>query len=132
MKIFDGLDVGFINICKIEPLFNLFFYSNMYQEYTSFHKLESGREYYILSCNGYKFKKYKGIFDDYRYSRTGGDRFAVARFYHNSLSYYCTDDDEFYDVKKIRENSQRAIKTMEQRSLNMILKRIVNEEFEWS
>jgi hypothetical protein len=62
----------------------------------------------------------------------GGNRFAVARFYYNSLCYYCTDNDEFHDVEKIRDNSQRAIETMEQRSLNMILKRIVNEEFEWS
>jgi hypothetical protein len=62
----------------------------------------------------------------------GGDRYAFAWFYHNSSSYYYTVDDEFYDVEKIRENSQRAIQTMEHRSVNMILKRLVNEEFQWS
>lgn len=105
---------------------------NYMDPYTPFDQLESGREYYILSYNGYKFKKYKGIFDIYRYSRMGGHRYAFAWFYYNSLSYYCTDDDEIYDVEKIRENSQRAIQSMEQRSLNIILKRLVNEEFQWS
>jgi hypothetical protein len=100
--------------------------------YTSFDELESGREYYILHCDGYTCKKYKGTFDVYRYSRMGGDRYAFAWFYHNSLSYYYTDDDEFYDVEKIRENSQRAIHDMEQRSLNIILKRIVNDDFQWA
>ena len=100
--------------------------------YTPFHELEPGREYYILSCNGYECKKYKGTFDVYRYSRMGGDRYAFAWFYYNSLSSYYTGDDEFYDVEKIRENAQRAIQTMEQRALDIILKRIVNEEFEWS
>lgn len=99
--------------------------------YTQFHELETGREYYILSCNGYECKKYKGIFDVYRYSRMSGDRYAFAWFYNNSLSCSYTGDDEFYDVEKIRVNAQKAIQTMEQRSLNMILKRIVNEEFQW-
>jgi hypothetical protein len=99
--------------------------------YTPFHELEHGREYYILHCDGYICKKYKGTFDVYRYSRMSGDRYAFAWFYHNSLSCCYTGDDEFYDVEKIRENSQRAIQSMEHRSVNMILKRIVNEEFEW-
>jgi hypothetical protein len=41
-------------------------------------------------------------------------------------------DDEFYDAEKIRERAQSAIQSMEQRSLNIILKRLVNEEFQWS
>ena len=100
--------------------------------YTPFDELEPGREYYILSCNGDECKKYKGIFHVYRYSYMGGDKEAFAWFHSNSLSYYYTYDDEFYDVEKIRENSQKAIQTMESRALNMILKRLVNEEFQWS
>lgn len=96
--------------------------------YTPFHELETGREYYILSCN---CKKYKGTFDVYRYSRMSGDRYAFAWFYNNSLSCSYTGDDEFYDVEKIRGNAQKAIQTMEHRSVNMILKRLVNEEFQW-
>jgi len=108
-----------------------YFYSNM-DSYTPFNELESGRKYYILRCDGYKCKKYKGTFDVYRYSRMSGDVYAFAWFRNNSLSYYYSGDDEFYDVDKIRENAQRAIQSMEHRSVNMILKRLVNDEFEWS
>jgi hypothetical protein len=108
-----------------------YFYSNM-DSYTPFDALESGREYYILSCNGYKCKKYKGMFDVYRYSRMSGDVCAFAWFRNNSLSYYYTGDAEFYDVEKIKENAQQAIQTMEQRALDKILKRLVNEEFQWA
>ena len=101
---------------------------NCLDSYTQFDALEYGREYYILRCNG---KKYKGTFHVHRYSRMSGDRYAFAWFHSNSLSYYYTPDDEFYDVEKIRENTQNARQTMEQRSLNMILKRLVNEHFEW-
>jgi len=38
----------------------------------------------------------------------------------------------FYDWEEIREKSKRARQQMEQRSLNMILKKLVNEEFQWS
>ena len=99
--------------------------------YISFDELETGREYYILSCDGYTCKKYKGIFDVYRYSYMSGDRYAFAWFYNNSLSCSYTEDDEFYDVEKIRYNSQKAIQKMEQRSLNIVLKRLVNDEFQW-
>jgi len=108
-----------------------YFYSKM-DSYTPFDELESGREYYILSCNGYKRKKYKGTFHVYRYSYMGGDKEEFAWFYHNLLSYYYTGDAEFYDVEKIKENAQQAIQTMEQRALDKILKRLVNEEFQWS
>jgi len=99
--------------------------------YTPFDQLESGREYYILHSNGYKCNKYKGMFDVYRYSYMSGDKYAYAWFYNNSLSCSYTGDDEFYDVEKIRGNAQKAIQTMEHRSVNMILKRLVNEEFQW-
>ena len=100
--------------------------------YTPFHELEHGREYYILSCNGYECKKNKGIFYDYKYSYMSGYKDAYAWFQIKTLLDFYTDDDEFYDVEKIRENSQRAIQSMEHRSVNMILKRIINEEFQWS
>jgi len=37
----------------------------------------------------------------------------------------------FYDIEEIRDNARKAIQSMEQRSLNIILKRLINEEFEW-
>lgn len=38
---------------------------------------------------------------------------------------------EFYDVEEIRDNSIRAKQQMEQRSLRLILKRLINEDFVW-
>jgi len=40
-------------------------------------------------------------------------------------------NDIVYDLDKIKQDSKKAKQQMEQRSLNMILKRLVNEEFEW-
>jgi len=37
----------------------------------------------------------------------------------------------FHDVEQVKENAKRAIQTMEHRALNMILKKLVNEEFQW-
>jgi len=39
--------------------------------------------------------------------------------------------DMFYDLDEIKEKGQKATQSMEQRALNKILKRIVNENFEW-
>ena len=39
--------------------------------------------------------------------------------------------DIFYDVEKVKDNSKIAIQNMEKRSLDIILKRLVNENFEW-
>ena len=42
-----------------------------------------------------------------------------------------TPNDIVYDLEEIRENGKKARQTMEQRALDKILKRIVNENFEW-
>ena len=39
--------------------------------------------------------------------------------------------DKFYDLEEIRENGKKARQNMEQRSLDIILKRLVNEHFQW-
>ena len=39
--------------------------------------------------------------------------------------------DIFYDIERIKKNSKYARDCMEQRSLDILLKRLVNEEFEW-
>lgn len=41
------------------------------------------------------------------------------------------DSNDIYDLEEIRDKSRKARQTMEHRSLNMILKRLVNEHFEW-
>ena len=40
-------------------------------------------------------------------------------------------NDIVYDLEEIRENGKKAIEAMEQRALNLVLKRLVNENFEW-
>jgi len=44
---------------------------------------------------------------------------------------FCYESDIFYDIQEIRDNARKAIQTFEQRSLNLILRRLINEEFEW-
>ena len=39
--------------------------------------------------------------------------------------------DIVYDLEEIRENGKKARQSMEQRALDIILKRLVNETFEW-
>ena len=41
-------------------------------------------------------------------------------------------DTKFYDLEQIKENGKKARQSMEQRTLNILLKRIVNEDFQWS
>ena len=36
-----------------------------------------------------------------------------------------------YDLEEIRENGKKARQAMEHRALNIVLKRLVNEHFEW-
>jgi len=38
----------------------------------------------------------------------------------------------FLDIETVKENAKCAIQNMEKRALDMILKRLVNEHFEWA
>ena len=42
-----------------------------------------------------------------------------------------TPTDIVYDLEEIRKNGTHAREAMEQRALNIVLKRLVNENFEW-
>jgi hypothetical protein len=44
---------------------------------------------------------------------------------------FCYKEDIYYDWDEIRDNARNARIAFEQRSLNQILKRLVNEEFQW-
>lgn len=99
-----------------------------------------GNEYYILHI-GIKFKgKYKTFFSNQYccyYSFTdvkmktidldfGGLKYGIE--YNH---YVFTDMDTFYDIQEMRNNKIKAQESMEKRSLQMILSRIVNENFQW-
>lgn len=38
---------------------------------------------------------------------------------------------KFYDVQEIKDNAKKAIHSMEQRALKIILHRLINDDFEW-
>jgi hypothetical protein len=59
-----------------------------------------------------------------RYRRTHEKPFMDIKLFIKDLSI-------FYDIEEIRYNAKKAIESMEQRSLDLILKRLINEEFEW-
>jgi hypothetical protein len=44
---------------------------------------------------------------------------------------FFSKDFEFYDIEEIRENALKAKQTMEKRALQIILARIVNDDFIW-
>ena len=100
-------------------------------------RLVKGKQYYI---NAYfkdkKEKKYLGEFFHNIYFETGHySVFTNVKSINENLSAcymtFCPRD-RYYDVEKVRKNARRAMQTMEQRALNMILKRLVNDDFQWS
>lgn len=98
--------------------------------------LVKGKQYYIHShCKERKDKKYIGEFShNVDFGTSNYLTFMnVKSITENVSAYYLSfcARDIYYDVEKVRKNAQRAIQTMEQRTLNMILKRLVNEEFYW-
>ena len=101
----------------------------------------AGHEYVIITKkivdNKFHLEKYTGkclacyaggidwVFVDIARVKTPYDVKRVGRF---------TIWDEYYDLKGMRfliENARTARQSMEKRSLDMILKRLVNEQFQW-
>ena len=101
-------------------------------------QLIKGKDYYIQAPYTYSDRKYIGEFLDLldaeyfgkQYCRFVNVRPISPKSCAERITFYGSDT--YYDVEEIRKNKQRAIQTMENRTLNMILKRLVNEEFEWS
>jgi hypothetical protein len=98
--------------------------------------LIKGKQYYIHSrCEERKDKKYIGEFShnvDFgtSYYLTFINVKSITENISACYLAFCPRD-RYYDVEKVRKNAQRAVQTMEERSVNMILKRLVNDEFHW-
>jgi hypothetical protein len=94
--------------------------------------LDIGREYYI-ETNDELCRKYKlvfvGLYGPRHFHDYGSSEYAW--FVKKGIHYQFERDDNFYDVEEIKEKAQKARQQMESRTLNKILKRVVNEEFEW-
>jgi hypothetical protein len=112
--------------------------------------LERWKEYIIISFDTNQI--FRGRFDNwdhredileemyYTYSK------IPCRKYHryfnnhyftcNNKKYKFNECDYYYDVKpfkkEIKRIAEKARQQMEQRTLNMILKRLINENFQWS
>ena len=89
-----------------------------------------GKEYYIQAYDTHIY--FKGmIFNDYQRSIDIDNINIKMNFTRSTCRHLFYEEDYYYDPEKIRENAQLAKQSMEQRALDMILKRIVNEHFEW-
>jgi len=99
----------------------------------SYRQLVPGKEYYIKTHDTHIY--FKGmIFEDYFTSHGDLDYHIDINMRFRRTRYYYTfyKNDYYYDPEEIRENAQKARDKMEQRSLNIVLKKLVNEEFQWT
>ena len=97
-------------------------------------KLILGKQYYVQTQE----KKYIGDywgFVDAKY--TGHDFCGFINVRNITAKTRCkyytfNTSDVYYDIQSIKENAQKAKYNMEQRALKKILKKLVNEDFQWS
>ena len=61
-----------------------------------------------------------------------GQRGRYTSMSRYDLMFFVDDVYTFHDIDQVKENKKKAIESMEKRTLNMILKRLVNEYFEWA
>ena len=101
-------------------------------------ELVPGNKYYVLSIRQTYPSRYIGIFEGnvrerYFVSMQPTITFSNVNIYRLSGSRHLTfyRDDLYYDPERIKTNAQTARQRMEKRALNIVLKRIVDENFEW-
>jgi hypothetical protein len=133
-----------VNIIKIETIG----YKHIqFKMALRWYELSRGREYIISHDKTIHHKRfYKGIFIErceIRGSRLipiekrrYGPKFENVNMWYSLFSINGNktcffESDTYYDFNKIKDNANQARKNMEQRALDKILKRIVNEEFQW-
>ena len=96
----------------------------------SYRDLIPGKEYYIQTHDTHIC--FKGmIFNDYQRAIDINVININMNFTRATCRHLFFEEDYYYDPEKIKKNSHLAKQSMEHRALNMILKRIVNEHFEW-
>jgi len=103
-------------------------------------KMIIGKVYAVESKTRLCIGTYIGrVFDEYYILK---DVIQKNKSKNNLVSYFMrkprkiknavfSPNDIVYDLEEIRENGKKARQQMEQRALDKILKRIVNENFEW-
>jgi len=103
--------------------------------------LVAGKEYYIKTYDaqyykGMIFKGYQAAF--YNANEVPGHRLNLNMIFKQKTTnirrapyYLFYEIDYYYDPEQMRVNAQQAREKMEKHSLNMILKTLVNEHFQW-
>ena len=118
---------------------------------TSYENLIAGKQYIVYRPSDDKFKTFwKGTFrgEYQRYFENAPNLIFVNcvqivdvdinTVYYGLMNLdhwknradFCKTD-IFHDVEQVKENSQYARNSMEQRSLDILLKKLVNENFKW-
>lgn len=116
----------------------------------SYNDLVQGKEYIVIRAGDNTFKtiwkgtfrgQYQRYFEEYpnlifvecvgKLNNSDIPDYAMMNIgpYKNRVDFYKTDI--FHDVEKIKENRKIAIQNMEKRALDLVLKRLVNEHFQW-
>jgi hypothetical protein len=104
------------------------------QNMKSCYELIPERRYIIQRIKNNKIELLEGVFVSLvAYSPTTAlmrcmKRKSLPNVAHFGFSY---DYDLYYDIQEIRDNAKRARQNMEHRAVNKILRRLINEEFEW-
>jgi hypothetical protein len=99
----------------------------------SYKELVPGKEYHVQTHDTHIY--FKGmIFVDYQIVIEHAVTLDYAKInmnFQRTTRHIFFETDYYYDPEKIRENAQHAKENMERRSLDIILKRLINEEFQW-
>lgn len=85
------------------------------------HQLKAGKNYMIR--HDVSGKIYRGTFAFMTSSM------VIMKYGDKKIQFMHRD--HFYDLEEIKEKSRISKQSMEQRALDTILKKIVNENFEW-
>jgi hypothetical protein len=92
-----------------------------------------GKEYYIKTHDTHIY--FKGmIFVDYQIVIEHAVTLDYAKInmnFQRTTRHVFFETDYYYDPEQIKDNAQQAREQMEYRSVDMILKKLVNEEFQW-
>ena len=95
----------------------------------------NGNRYTAFGKGTYKGEYDKGYKHYYLWNVTVYLRGTNIKFTRDDVDYLgalsLDSTNIFYDIEQIRENSQKAKYNMEQRALKKILKKLVNEDFQW-
>jgi hypothetical protein len=100
--------------------------------YLTAYKEDKLIQFYKGTFRGHYYMKDKLLFNNVTektYHAEGNSRYVSIKI--NDIMLFHKDVYTFHDTEIVKENAKNAIQRMENRALDMVLKRLVNEHFEW-